>query len=86
MQRAEQERIASVTWAEGGAEAATIITAAMERTSNAIVEVRPIYMAKEIAAKVGRATRTTAYNVGRGRVWRSGSEGEGTGSTGRVSR
>ena len=73
MQRAKQERIASVTRAEGEAEAATIITAAMEWTGNAIVEVRSIDMAKKIAEKVGRATQTTAYDVGCGRGWRSGS-------------
>ena len=58
----------------------------MERTGNAIVEVRPIYMAKEIVKKVGRATRTTAYDVSCGRGWRSGSEREreGTGIAGLV--
>jgi hypothetical protein len=68
VQRAEQEQIASVTRAEGEAEAATIITAVMERTGNDIVEVWPTYMAKEIAAKVegrhGRPPTTLVVVVG----------------------
>ena len=44
----KQERITSVT----GAEAATIITVAMERTENAIVEVRWINLAKEIGRRL----------------------------------
>jgi prohibitin 1 len=57
--RAEQERIASVTRAEGEAEAATIITKAMEKTGNAIVEVRRIDAAKEIATKLARGRNIT---------------------------
>jgi prohibitin 1 len=48
--KAEQERQAVVTRAEGEAEAALIITEAMEKTGNAIIEVRRIDAAKEIAA------------------------------------
>merc|ERR1712127_354906 len=59
VQRAEQERIANVTRAEGEAEAATIITLAMEKTGNAIVEVRRIDAAKEIAAKLARGRNVT---------------------------
>ena len=61
-----------MTRAEGDAETETIITTAMERTGDSIMEVRPIYAAKEIAAKLGRVTRTTAYDVSYG--WRSGSK------------
>ena len=73
-----------MTRAEWEAETATIITAVMERTGNTIMEVRQIYMAEEIATKVGRVTRTTAYNVGHGLGCCSGSEHEGTGSAGLV--
>eukprot|EP00585_Thalassiosira_rotula_P002720 CAMPEP_0196141684 /NCGR_PEP_ID=MMETSP0910-20130528/10211_1 /TAXON_ID=49265 /ORGANISM="Thalassiosira rotula, Strain GSO102" /LENGTH=262 /DNA_ID=CAMNT_0041402871 /DNA_START=56 /DNA_END=840 /DNA_ORIENTATION=+ len=59
VQRAEQERIANVTRAEGEAEAATIITKAMEKTGNAIVEVRRIDAAKEIASKLARGRNIT---------------------------
>jgi prohibitin 1 len=55
VQRAEQERQAVVTRAQGEAEAATIITQAMEKTGNAIVEVRRIDAAKEIAAKLANS-------------------------------
>jgi prohibitin 1 len=53
--KAEQERQAVVTRAEGEAEAATIITKAMEKTGNAIIEVRRIDAAKEIAAKLANS-------------------------------
>ena len=59
VQRAEQERIANVTRAEGEAEAATIITKAMEKTGNAIVEVRRIDAAKEIATKLAKGRNIT---------------------------
>jgi prohibitin 1 len=67
VKRAEQERIAVVTRAEGEAEAARIITRAMERTGNAIVEVRRIDAAKEIAAKLA-GSRNVVYlpNTGGG--------------------
>jgi prohibitin 1 len=55
VQKAEQERQAVVTRAEGEAEAALIITKAMEKTGNAIVEVRRIDAAKEIAGKLANS-------------------------------
>merc|ERR1712232_59663 len=55
VKRAEQERMAVVTRAEGEAEAASIITKAMEKTGNAIVEVRRIDAAKEIAGKLANS-------------------------------
>merc|ERR1712228_701856 len=55
VKRAEQEGIAVVTRAEGEAEAAQIITEAMEKTGNAIIEVRRIDAAKEIAGKLARS-------------------------------
>jgi len=58
--RAEQERQAVVMRAEGEAEAALIITKAMEKTGNAIVEVRRIDAAKEIAAKLANS-RNVVY-------------------------
>jgi prohibitin 1 len=69
--RAEQERQAVVTRAEGEAEAAQIITAAMEKTGSAIIEVRRIDAAKEIAAKLANSR-----NV----VYLPGSSGGGSGS------
>lgn len=61
--RAEQERQAVVTRAEGEAEAATIITKAMERTGSAIIEVRRIDAAKEIAGKLANS-RNVVYLPG----------------------
>jgi len=55
VKKAEQERQAVVTRAEGEAEAASIITKAMEKTGNAIIEVRRIDAAKEIAAKLANS-------------------------------
>ena len=69
VQRAEQERQAIVTRAEGEAEAAGIITAAMEKTGNAIIEVRRIDAAKEIAGKLANS-RNIVYLPG-------GSSGQG---------
>ncbi|GKY90308.1 hypothetical protein MPSEU_000004800 [Mayamaea pseudoterrestris] len=59
VEKAEQERQAAVTRAEGEAEAAIIITKAMEETGSAIVEVRRIDAAKEIAAKLAQSRNIT---------------------------
>lgn len=59
VKRAEQERQAVVTRAQGEAEAAQIITEAMELTGNAIIEVRRIDAAKEIAAKLAKSRNIT---------------------------
>mmetsp|Transcript_4362 Transcript_4362/g.4101 ORF Transcript_4362/g.4101 Transcript_4362/m.4101 type:complete len:281 (-) Transcript_4362:257-1099(-) len=66
VRRAEQERQAVVTRAEGEAEAAQIITTAMEKTGNAIIEVRRIDAAKEIAAKLANARNVTYLPSGGG--------------------
>merc|ERR1711971_1091864 len=55
VKKAEQERQAVVTRAEGESEAAQIITDAMEKTGNAIIEVRRIDAAKEIAGKLANS-------------------------------
>jgi len=73
VKRAEQERQAVVFRAEGEAEAANIITQAMELTGNAIIEVRRIDAAKEIAAKLA-GSRNIVYLPG-------GSSGSGGGSS-----
>merc|ERR1712228_560966 len=79
VKRAEQERQAVVTRAEGEAEAATIITEAMEKTGNAIIEVRRIDAAKEIAAKLANSRNITYLPGGTGG---SGSGGTKDGSPG----
>ena len=65
VKKAEQERQAVVTRAEGEAQAAMIITEAMERTGNAIIEVRRIDAAKEIAGKLANS-RNIVYLPGGG--------------------
>jgi len=74
--RAEQERLAVVIRAEGEAEAAEIITSAMDRVGNAIIEVRRIDAAKEIAKKLANSRNITYLPGG------SGSGGSGGGSPG----
>jgi prohibitin 1 len=59
VEKAEQERQAAVTRAQGEAEAANIITQAMEKTGNALIEVRRIDAAKEIAAKLANSRNIT---------------------------
>jgi len=73
VKKAEQERQAMVTRAEGEAEAATIITKAMEKTGNGIIEVRRIDAAKEIAGKLANS-RNVVY------LPNTGSGGNGSGS------
>lgn len=74
VKRAEQERQAVVTRAEGEAEAASIITDAMEKTGNAIIEVRRIDAAREIAEKLANSRNITYLP--------SGSSGQGGGGPG----
>jgi len=75
VKRAEQERIAVVTRAEGEAEAATIITTAMEKTGNAIIEVRRIDAAKEIAGKLAKGRNIVYLPSGGGSSSSSGGGG-----------
>jgi len=75
VKKAEQERQAAVTRAQGEAEAASIITDAMEKTGNAIIEVRRIDAAKEIAGKLA-SSRNIVYLPGGGS---GGGEGKSPG-------
>jgi prohibitin 1 len=63
VKKAEQERQAVVTRAEGESMAAQIITEAMEKTGNAIIEVSRIDAAKEIAGKLANS-RNIVYLPG----------------------
>merc|ERR1712176_1495503 len=78
VKRAEQERQAVVMRAEGEAEAAQIITDAMEKTGSAIIEVRRIDAAKEIASKLARSKNITYLPNTQGGSG-SGSGGGGSG-------
>jgi prohibitin 1 len=79
VKKAEQERQAVVTRAEGEAEAASIITSAMEKTGSAIIEVRRIDAAKEIAAKLA-SSRNIVYLPGGGTGGSTGSQSGSSGS------
>jgi prohibitin 1 len=68
VKKAEQERQAVVTRAEGEAEGALIITAAMEKTGSAIIEVRRIDAAKEIASKLANSRNIVYLPGGSGGV------------------
>lgn len=81
--KAEQERQAVVTRAEGEAEAAAIITKSVEKAGNAIIEVRRIDAAKDIAAKLARS-RNIVYlpNTGGGGSGQGNSVSGGSGGGG----
>jgi len=57
--KAEQERQAQVIRAEGEAEAATLISRAMNKSGNGLIEVRRIDTAKEVATTLSRARNVT---------------------------
>jgi len=76
VKKADQERMAVVTRAEGEAEAASIITKAMEKNGNAIIEVRRIDAAKEIAEKLANS-RNITYLPGAASGGSGGSSGSG---------
>merc|ERR1712204_63004 len=79
VKRAEQERIAVVKRAEGEAEAAQIITKAIQEGGNAIIEVRRIDAAKEIASKLA-GSRNIVYLPSSATGGGSGGSGGGGGS------
>lgn len=59
VERSEQERQASVIRAEGEAEAATIISSAIDRAGEGLVQLRRIEAAKDIAATMARNRNVT---------------------------
>jgi len=71
VQRADQERRAAVIRAEGEAEAAALISNAMQEAGNGLIEVRRIDTAKEVAQTLAR---------GRNIVYLPGSKAGGGGS------
>ena len=59
VQKAEQERLATVIRAEGEAEAAELLTNAIEKSGEGIIEVQRIDAAKEIAGTWAKARNIT---------------------------
>ncbi|KAH8917409.1 prohibitin [Atractiella rhizophila] len=66
VERAEQERQASVIKAEGEAEAATIISKALDRAGEGLVQLRRIDAAKEIAQTLSKSKNVTYLPSGQG--------------------
>ena len=64
VQKADQERKASIIRAEGEAEAAKIISEAMQSAGNGLIEVRRIDTAKDVAAILGKSRGNVTYLPG----------------------
>lgn len=64
VQKADQERLASIIRAEGEAEAAERISKAMKSAGNGLIEVRRIDTAKEVAALVSKSRGNITYLPG----------------------
>lgn len=59
VQKAEQEKVAAITRAEGEAQAAKIISDALQKSGAGLIEVRRIDAAKEIAETLSRSRNIT---------------------------
>ena len=59
VQKSEQEKVASITRAEGEAQAAKIISDALSKSGSGLIEVRRIDAAKEIAETLARSRNVT---------------------------
>lgn len=59
VERAEQERQAAVIRAEGEGEAATIISKALEKAGEGLIQLRRIEASRDIAATLGKARNVT---------------------------
>jgi len=66
VQKAEQERLAAITRAEGEAEAARLITEATNQVGSSFIELRRIEAAKEIAQKLSQNNRIMYLPGGQG--------------------
>jgi prohibitin 1 len=64
VQKADQERLASIIRAEGEAEAAERISKAMKSAGNGLIEVRRIDTAKEVAALISKSRGNITYLPG----------------------
>ena len=64
VQKADQERKASIIRAEGEADAAMLISKAMQSAGNGLIEVRRIDTAKEVAALLAKSRGNVTYLPG----------------------
>ena len=63
VEKADKERQAAVIRAEGEAEAAQIVNAALTKSGNGLIEVRRIDTAKEIASSLAKSRNVTYVHV-----------------------
>ena len=61
VERSEQERQAAVVRAEGEGEAATIISRALDKAGEGLVQFRRIEASKEIAATLAKGRNVSCY-------------------------
>ena len=71
VEKAEQEKIAAITRAEGDTKAAELISEALQQSGNGLIKLRKIEAAKEIAQNMSRSRNVTYLPGG-------GSENGGT--------
>jgi len=64
VQKAEQEKLASIIRAEGEAEAADLISKAMKQAGNGFIEVKRIDTAKEVAMLISKSKGNITYLPG----------------------
>jgi prohibitin 1 len=76
--KADQERKASIIRAEGEADAARLISNAVQSAGNGLIEVRRIDTAKEVAAMLARSSRVTYLPSGSGGGGAGGAGGGGS--------
>jgi len=63
VEKADKERQAAVIRAEGEAEAAQIVNAALLKSGNGLIEVRRIDTAKEIASSLAKSRNVTYVSL-----------------------
>lgn len=69
VEKAEQEKLAAIIRAEGEAHAAQLISAAMQKAGNALVELRRIEASKEIAQSLASSKSVQYLPHGNGFLW-----------------
>lgn len=71
VERAEHERAANVVKAEGDSEAASVISRAISQAGDALLELRKIEAAKEIAATLASNSKVSYLPGGSGFLWKA---------------
>ena len=66
VEKAEQEKLANIVRAEGEAEAATLISSALEKAGDGLVQLRMIDTSKSIAETLSKSGNVTFLPAGEG--------------------